>query len=97
MSAPTRLDGATVLATARLDIAQATGNTRHLRDGGLANARITRLAIARYEDQSGVYVFYCDDDWSVVTDTFHDEVDGARNQARFEFGDLGWSDLDTLA
>ena len=93
VNAPTMIDGAGVLAIASIDQAQATGWTRHVVAGELANDRIRQLAIAQYEGQPGFYLFYCDEAWTVVTDTFHDDIAAARDQARLEFGDVTFSDL----
>jgi hypothetical protein len=45
------------------------------------------LAIARYDSESrGVYLFYCDPSWNVITDTWHEDVAAGIDQATFEFG-----------
>ncbi len=84
---PQLLDGARVLETASLEGAAATGRTRHV-VGGEEIAKFSALAIAAYDAESGVYLFYCDEEWRVVTDTRHDSVEEARAQAEFEFGRL---------
>jgi hypothetical protein len=33
-----------------------------------------------------VYLFYCDPSWNVITDTWHQDVAAAIDQANFEFG-----------
>ena len=81
---PAMLDGAVVLRTARLFPAAHTGNTRHA-VAGEAGQATSRLAIARYPDQSGFYLFYCDAAWSVLTDTWHESVEAAVAQAEFEY------------
>lgn len=43
------------------------------------------LAICRYGDGEGYYLFYCDREWEVVTDTHHQSVEDARSQAEFEY------------
>ena len=43
------------------------------------------LQIARYPDGDGYYLFYLDDNGQEMTDTYHDEVEGAMDQAKFEF------------
>jgi hypothetical protein len=43
------------------------------------------LVIARYPENDGAYLFYCDEAWSVVTDTLHDGERAAAAQARWEF------------
>lgn len=82
---PDFLDGARVLQFASLARSQATGLTHHVVDG-IPVSRFTAVAIARYDGEPGVYLFYCDDDWNVVTDTLHDDVASAVQQAHFEFG-----------
>lgn len=49
-----------------------------------------RLAIARYDSDSGFYLFYCDPDWNVITDTYHDTPADAMAQAEFEFGHVNF-------
>ena len=85
MTSPRVLDGAEVLATADVSASKRTGRTRHFRDGEQVDGRITRLAVCRYADQPGVYLFYCDADWAVVTDTLHDSFDAALSRAGHEF------------
>jgi hypothetical protein len=93
MSTPNVLDGAKVLQTAAVSDKQATGATRHLRDGGSLSLRITRLAMAKYDTGPGIYLFYCDASWAVLTDTFHDSVDDAREQAEFEYEGVEFVEL----
>jgi len=85
---PTELDGAAVLSTAIVLPAGGTWRTEHFRDGVLLNDGIRNLAIARYTKPDGVYLFYCDADWNVLTDTLHLTVEAAVGQAQFEFGDV---------
>jgi hypothetical protein len=83
---PEFLDGARVLQFASLATAQPTGKTRHV-VGRVKVKEFAALAIARYEsDPRGVYLFYCDPSWNVITDTWHEDVAEARDQANFEFG-----------
>jgi hypothetical protein len=44
------------------------------------------LALAQYDDDPGIYLFYCDEDWNAVTDAYHDDLEHAVAQAEFEFG-----------
>lgn len=64
-----------------------TGNTKHF-IGGKELVEIHGLAICQYEDDSGIYLFYCDSEWNVLTDTWHETVEGAQDQASFEFEGL---------
>ena len=82
---PAKLDGATVLAFSLLDGAVTpTGYTRHV-IGGEPLGAVFALAIARYETDSGFYLFYCDATWQVRTDTYHESFAIAQRQAEFEF------------
>jgi hypothetical protein len=84
---PLTIDGAEVLQTAGLASATPTGRTRHV----VGDAKVdgfAGLAIARYPGDEGVYLFYCDADWTAVTDTLHESVEAAMRQAEFEFDGL---------
>lgn len=43
------------------------------------------LAICQYADQNDYYLFYCDEDWQVLNDTWCQTIDDALNQAEFEY------------
>ncbi len=96
---PTELDGAKVLFYALLKQGhRATGNTRHYRDGGLVQG-LSALAICRYDNEIGFYLFYCDDNWDVVTDTYHDTLGQAKDQGEFEYQGIGdaWTQTSSKA
>lgn len=93
MTAPRELDGAAVLTTASVSATRATGVTRHFRGGERVNEQIRWLAVCRYEDHPGFYLFYCGEDWTVVTDTFHDTVESALDQAGHEFEGVSFTPL----
>lgn len=59
-----------------------TGRTRHYRDGAL-NSRPARLIIVRFSD--GFNLIHLDSQGSEMSDTFHESVDNAVEQAAFEF------------
>ena len=83
---PEFLDRARVLQVASLARSQPTGKTRHVA-GGAEVSDFAAAAIARYDEEpTGVYLFYCDRGWNVVTDTWHEDVAAAVAQANFEFG-----------
>ncbi len=86
-SAPPTIDNARVLRVVELSGLIATGKTRHIVVGKVVN-KFAALAIVRYEHDEGVYLFYCDEEWNAVTDTYHDDIDAAVAQAEFEFGPL---------
>jgi len=45
------------------------------------------IAICKYDD-SGFYLFGCDADWHVITDTWHESVEDAIYQAEFEYAGI---------
>lgn len=51
---------------------------------------VAKLAIARYDNSSDIYLFYCDEQWEVVADTCHASVQEAIAQAEFEFTDVSF-------
>lgn len=62
-----------------------TGRTFHF---GAFPDVVRGLALASYAGDQSVYLFYCDDEWNVLTDTWHASVDDAIRQARSEFEQL---------
>ena len=62
-----------------------TGKTIHRRDCDELPPP-QRLLIVRYPDVDGVYLLYMDEHGSEQADTFHDDVQGAIEQAQWEFG-----------
>lgn len=94
---PKLVGGARVLAFTAIDSRHvATGRTRHLIGGALAPSP-SGLAICRYDDDNGFYLFGCDHTWTAVTDTWHESIDDAKAQAEFEHtGTMGtWIHCDT--
>ena len=85
MQNPSTLDGAAVLAVAALARRAPTGRTRHF-VGGEQVLTFDHLALAQYAGEDVVYLFYCDAEWHVVTDTLHESLQAALTQAEVEFG-----------
>ena len=65
----------------------ATDACRHV-IAGEPQATALGPAICRYEGESACYLFYCDRDWNVVTDTWHPSIEGAMRQAEREYADV---------
>ena len=84
---PKTIDGAKVLQVASLEGSAPTGQTRHSVNGQDVSA-FAALAMAKYPDDPGIYLFYCDEAWTTMTDTYHDDLEHAIGQAEFEFGPL---------
>jgi hypothetical protein len=74
-----------------------TGNTEHW-VGGQPIKEIYGLSICKYESDNGYYLFYCDKNWETITDTYHDTVEDAKDQAEFEFANTidSWTDAKSL-
>jgi hypothetical protein len=91
VSPPPVLNGARVLTYAIIgaDVTP-TGNTVHRfhPDGVMGPA--AALAICQYEGEKGCYLFYCDTEWNVVTDTWHESLGEAMKQAEFEYSGISF-------
>lgn len=61
-----------------------TGRTQHLLGGAPAPIP-AELRIVQYADDQGCYLFYCDESGKEFTDTYHESVDEAKAQAKWEF------------
>ena len=59
-----------------------TGLTTHYAEGF---ERLYQLAICKYEEEPGYYLFYCDANWNVLNDTYHETKELAIEQAELEF------------
>src|SRR5688572_6898152 len=82
---PELLDGARVLAFAVVDATVVpTGTTTHRIESEVSGPA-AGLAIARYDGDEQIYLFYCDLAWQVVSDTCHPSLELAREQAEFEY------------
>jgi hypothetical protein len=84
-SPPKALDGFRVLEYARIDTAvRPTRSCRHFVKGSRMGPACA-LVICEAEDSEGYYLFYCDVEWNVLTDTWHRTVEDAKRQAAFEY------------
>ena len=82
---PSKVGGARVVLYSVLDQRhRPTGACRHVVDGE-PQAPFAGLAICQYESEEAYYLFYCDEDWNAVTDTWHQSLAEAREQAEFEY------------
>ena len=85
MEVPKVIDGARVITFAVIDDSvTSTGRTTHWIDGDKLGA-VAGLAIARYDRDGEFYLFYCDAQWQVLSDTCHITEELARAQAEFEY------------
>jgi hypothetical protein len=63
---------------------QSTGKTCHYQ-GNKVLSDFVELQIVRFHDDSGYYLFYCDETGAEITDTYHDSIEEALAQAEWEF------------
>jgi hypothetical protein len=61
-----------------------TGRTRHT-VGGTPAPLPAELRIVQYAGDQGYYLFYCDESGKEFTDTYHETVEEAKAQAKWEF------------
>jgi hypothetical protein len=73
------------LAKAQVDPSRATGKTRHYRGGELLPLPRS-LEIVQVPPDTGYYLLYIDERGAEVSDTWHESLDRAMEQANYEFG-----------
>jgi hypothetical protein len=82
---PLTIDGANVICYTPIDERHRhTGNCRHVARGVLQGAA-AGLAICQYEGEDGFYLFGCDARWQTITDTLHQTLEEATEQAEYEY------------
>jgi hypothetical protein len=82
---PERIGGAKVIYYLPIEQRhKPTGNTEHI-VAGRKVTNIAGLAICQYESDAGFYLFGCDSEWNSITDTVHESIEEAKDQAEFEF------------
>lgn len=88
-------NGASVLkyAVVTPDV-EPTGFTRHTVDGDLLGPA-SALAVASYTNDPAdeCYLYYLDDEGTVVTDTLHNSLEAAVEHAAREYIGLTWADV----
>ncbi len=43
------------------------------------------ITICQYKPGDGYYLFYCDSDWNVFADTWHETIEDAQDQAAYDY------------
>ena len=82
---PTIIGGAPVILYSRIDERHtSTEACRHFVDGQLIGPA-WGLAICQFDGDDGFYLFRCSDDFTPVTDTYHDSIEEAKEQAEAEY------------
>ena len=83
------------LLEAQVDAAKSTGKTRHY-SGSRMLATPAFLRIAQIPPDAGYYLLYYDRSGKEMTDTYHDTIEAAQEQAAMEFQTVvtDWKVLD---
>lgn len=82
---PEVIGGAKVICFTPLDAQHRhTGNCKQIVNGILLGAA-AGLAICQYEGESAYYLFGCDAEWNTLSDTWHETLENAKEQAEFEY------------
>ena len=85
-----------VLGSANINKKNVTGKTVHKINDEILEAP-TKLTIVQYQNDNGVYLLYFNSDNQEITDTYHDNLQTALDQAKFEFNldESDWSAFST--
>lgn len=85
INCPDIIGGAKVILFTTIDNRHKfTGNTKQI-VGEKLMGKMSGLAICKYENESSFYLFGCNEEWKSITDTWHESIEGAINQAEFEY------------
>jgi hypothetical protein len=83
--APGYIGGAKVICFTPIDSRHRhTVNCRQIVGDAIQGAA-AGLAICKYEGKDGYYLFGCNAEWDSVTDTWHQTLEEAKEQAEFEY------------
>jgi hypothetical protein len=84
-SPPARIDNATLICYTPIDSRHRhTGNCRQIVSRVLQSPA-AGLAICQYDNEPCYYLFGCDENWQTKTDTWHQTLEDAKDQAEFEY------------
>jgi hypothetical protein len=50
--------------------------------------KVPALAMCRYKEDNGVYVFHCNESWEVITDDLFDSIEEAFEQSSLQYNNL---------
>ncbi len=82
---PSHIGDAKVICYTHIDARHTpTGNTKQIVNGELLGPA-AGLAICQYEGEECFYLFGCDAQWNSQSDTWHQEIEDAKEQAEFEY------------
>jgi hypothetical protein len=82
---PSQIGGAKVICYTPIDHRHKfTGSCKQIVVGKLMGP-MAGLAICQYDKEDAFYLFGCNSDWNSQTDTWHQTLEEAKNQAEFEY------------
>jgi len=82
---PSVIGGARVVCYTPIDSRHRhTGNTKQIVAGVLLGSA-AGLAICQYDGEECFYLFGCDRKWNSLSDTWHEALEDAKEQAEFEY------------
>jgi hypothetical protein len=82
---PAALNGARVLLYAHLEPPPEDAEPLVQSVEGVDLSNVKSLAICLYEADEGFYLFYCGSGWQVLSDTFHETLHAAQDEADLAF------------
>ncbi|HEV8269574.1 MAG TPA: hypothetical protein VGR00_15125 [Thermoanaerobaculia bacterium] len=88
---PAELNGARVLLYAHLEPPLEDTEPAAHEVEGIDLSNVTSLAICMYEADEGFYLFYCGPGWQVLSDTFHETLHTAQDEAEVAFSGVSAS------
>jgi hypothetical protein len=84
-SAPEEVGGFEVVLYTAIDERHSPTGRASLSVAGATGGPVAGLAICKDIGEAAYYLFYCDEDWDPLTDSWHETLDGAKDQAEREF------------
>ena len=89
------IDGVRVICWSPIDKRHAVSGSCRTTVDGVLKSPYAGLAIGQRADDPGIYLFYCDEEWKPVTDTYHFGIDRAKEEAETEFRGVGetWTEV----
>lgn len=87
--------GVQVICWSPIDDRHVVTGSCHQSLNGASVSPYAGVAIAQRPDEATAFLFYCDDRWRPVTDTFHMSIAKAKEEAEREFNGVGktWIEL----
>jgi len=82
---PDKIDGGKVLCATQIDSRHNFTHACRQIVAGKEMGPMAGLAVCKFDDDDGIYLIGCDEKWNGITDTWHQSLDEAIDQAEFEY------------